>query len=282
MRTEATIFNLVLNYARQNEHIKIVTLEGSRTNINIVNDEFQDYDITFIVDEMASFTSNDLWLSTFGNLIMLQKPEDMELFPPEILGFSYLMFFDDYTKIDLTLVPLNSLDEYLKSDKLIKVLLDKSNLIKTELIPTDIDYHLKKPTARMYDDCCNEFWNLTLYVVKGLCRKEILFAIDHLNVLRNELLRMISWKIGTQYGFKFSIGKNYKFIDKYISAKLWKSVLKTYCMDSYDSVWQALFLCHKLFREVAYKVADFLNYKYPSKYDDNINKYVVEMYSKYR
>ncbi|EOE27306.1 hypothetical protein QA7_02629, partial [Enterococcus faecalis EnGen0084] len=31
-------------------------------------------------------------------------------------------------------------------------------------------------------------WNVTPYVIKGLCRKEILFAIDHLNqILRFEL-----------------------------------------------------------------------------------------------
>lgn len=56
---------------------------------------------------------------------MMQKPEDMELFPPEEKGFSYLMLFDDYNKIDLTLLPLEELDNYLKGDKLIKVLIDK-------------------------------------------------------------------------------------------------------------------------------------------------------------
>ncbi len=45
---------------------------------------------------------------------------------------------------------------------------------------------------RKYDDCCNEFWNVTTYAVKGLCRKEILFAIDHLNqILRHEILGFV-------------------------------------------------------------------------------------------
>ena len=34
------------------------------------------------------------------------------------------MLFDDYNKIDLTLLPLEELDNYLKGDKLIKVLID--------------------------------------------------------------------------------------------------------------------------------------------------------------
>ncbi|EYF71926.1 hypothetical protein V538_02672, partial [Staphylococcus aureus F91077] len=101
------------------------------------------------------------------------------------------------------LLPLEELDNYLKGDKLIKVLIDKDCRIKRDIVPTDIDYHVRKPSAREYDDCCNEFWNVTPYVIKGLCRKEILFAIDHFNqIVRHELLRMISWKVGIETGFK--------------------------------------------------------------------------------
>ena len=36
--------------------------------------------------------------------MILQKPEDMELFPAVEKGFSYLMLFTDDVKIDLTLL----------------------------------------------------------------------------------------------------------------------------------------------------------------------------------
>ena len=122
-------------------------------------------------------------------------------------------------------MPLEELDNYLKGDKLIKVLIDKDCRIKRDIVPTDIDYHVRKPSAREYDDCCNEFWNVTPYVIKGLCRKEILFAIDHFNqIVRHELLRMISWKVGIETGFKLSVGKNYKFIERYISEDLWEKL----------------------------------------------------------
>ena len=49
MRTEKEIYDLVLNFAFQDERIRIVTLEGSRTNVNIPKDNLQDYDITFFV-----------------------------------------------------------------------------------------------------------------------------------------------------------------------------------------------------------------------------------------
>lgn len=258
-----------------------MTLEGSRANINIPKDEFQDYDVTYFVTDVESFTLKDEWLKSFGNIIMMQKPEDMELFPAEEKGYSYIILFDDYNKIDLTLLPLEELGNYLNDDKLIKIILDKDGRIQQAVVPTDMDYHIRKPSAREYDDCCNEFWNTTTYVVKGLCRKEILFAIDHFNqIVRHELLRMISWKVGIETGFKLSVGKNYKFIERYISEDLWEKLLSTYRMDSYENIWEALFLCHQLFRAVSGEVAERLHYAYPE-YDRNITKYTRDMYKKY-
>lgn len=129
MRKEQEMMNIILSIAKQDDRIRIVTIEGSRTNINIPKDEFQDYDITYFVRDMELFTSNDDWLNQFGNIIMMQKPENMELFPPEEKGYSYLMLFDDYNKIDLTLLLLEDLDDYLNADKLIKVLIDKDGRI---------------------------------------------------------------------------------------------------------------------------------------------------------
>ena len=281
MRTEQEIMDTILSVAKSDDRIRIMTLEGSRTNINIPKDEFQDYDTTYFVTDMKSLLSSDDWLSQFGNIIMMQKPESMELFPPEEKGYSYLMLFDDYNKIDLTLLPLEDLDDYLNGDKLIKVLIDKDCRIKRDIVPTDIDYHVRKPSAREYDDCCNEFWHVTPYVVKGLCRKEILFAIDHLNqILRFELLRMMSWKVGIETGFTLSVGKNYKFLDKYIPEDLWNRLLSTYRMDSYENVWKSLFICHQLFREVSKEVAELLGFDYPE-YDKKVIGYVNDMYEKY-
>ncbi|MDF2804384.1 MAG: aminoglycoside adenylyltransferase [Anaerocolumna sp.] len=281
MRTEQEMMSIIFSIAEQDERIRIVTLEGSRTNINIPKDEFQDYDITYFVSNMESFISNDNWLNQFGNIIMLQKPEDMELFPPEQKGYSYLMLFDDYNKIDLTLLPLEDLDDYLNGDKLIQVLIEKDGRIKRDIVPTDIDYHVKNPSEREYDDCCNEFWNVTTYVVKGLCRKEILFAIDHLNqILRFELLRMISWKVGIETGFALSVGKNCKFLDKYIPENLWNRLLSSYNMDFYENVWKSLIICHQLFREVSEEVAELLGFACPE-YNKNITRYTMDMYKKY-
>lgn len=281
MRTEKHIYDMILNFARADERVRMVTLEGSRTNINILPDDFQDYDITFFVSDMQSFTTDDEWLNIFGERLIMQKPEDMELFPAEEKGFSYLMLFCDDVKIDLTLLPLDLIDEYFTWDKLVKILLDKDNRIAQPPIPTDIDYHIQRPTERAFDDCCNEFWNTTPYVVKGLCRREILYAIDHMNnIVRMELLRMVSWWVGTEHGYDFSLGKNYKFLERYIPKKLWERLMTTYRMESYTQMWESLEQCMELFREVSAEVAQRLNYSYPN-YDEKISGYVMRQKEKY-
>lgn len=130
MRTEKEIYDLVLNFAFQDERIRIVTLEGSRTNVNIPKDNLQDYDITF-------------------------------------------------------------------------------------------------------------------------------FVID----------------VGTEKGFNFSLGKNYKFLDKHISKELWDNLLNTYSMSSYEEMWKSFDLCLCLFKKISKKVADSLGYNYPD-YDENVTKYL--------
>lgn len=81
MRNEQEMMTLFVDFAMNDERIRLVTLEGSRTNRNISPDTFQDYDIPYFVTDIDSFKENDQWLNIFGNRLMMQKPEDMELFP---------------------------------------------------------------------------------------------------------------------------------------------------------------------------------------------------------
>lgn len=280
MRSEQEMMNMLISFARNDNRIRLITLEGSRTNKNIPRDSFQDYDISYFVTDMDSFKESDLWLDIFGKRLMMQKPEDMELFPPELGNwFSYLMLFEDGNRIDLTLIPVSEVDDYFsKSDGLVEVLLDKDSLVKNDVIPSDRKYWIKKPTAGEFDDCCNEFWWVSTYVVKGLARKEILFAIDHLSeIARPNLLRMMSWQIGLERGFDFSAGKNYKFINHYLPKEDWETLLSTYSEGSYTNMWEALFTCYELFRKYSKSVAEDIGYRYPD-YDEAITEYTKNIY----
>ncbi|GAA3413303.1 aminoglycoside 6-adenylyltransferase [Paenibacillus hodogayensis] len=275
MRSEQDMMDMLVGFAQNDSRIRLVTLEGSRTNPSIAPDRFQDFDISYFVTDMESFKENEEWLHIFGTRRMMQKPEDMELFPPELGNwFSYIILFEDGNKVDLTLIPIEEVDDYFaNSDGLVEVLLDKDTLIRNEVVASDRAYWIKKPTEREFDDCCNEFWNTSTYVVKGLARKEILFAIDHLNeVVRPNLLRMMAWQIGFEQGYTFSVGKNYKFIDRYLPDEDWETLLSTFSESGYPQMWRALYTCYELFRKYSKTVATSHGYRYPD-YDEAITAY---------
>lgn len=282
MRTQKQLMDKFMEFAIQDNRVRLVTLEGSRTNKNITPDVFQDFDISYFITDLNSFKVDDQWLDTFGKRDMMQKPENMELFPPELGNwFSYIILFEDGNKLDLTLIPINEADDYFtNSDGLVEVLLDKDSLMKEKVIASDKQYWIKKPTAREFDDCCNEFWMVSTYVVKGLMRREILFAVDHLNeVARPNLLRMMSWHIGAVQSYDFSLGKNYKFIDQYLSKDDWETLLSTYMGNSYENMWQSLFTCYQLFRKYSQNTAQHLGYTYPN-YDRVITAYTENLYQR--
>ncbi|MFS0723192.1 aminoglycoside 6-adenylyltransferase [Paenibacillus sp. 1P07SE] len=284
MRSNQDMMALLLGFAERDERIRIVTLEGSRANCNIAPDDYQDYDIAYFVTDMEAFKADDGWLEHFGKRIILQKPEDMELFPPEYGNwFSYLMLFEDGNKIDLTLIPIDELDDYFTgSDGLVEVLMDKDKRISREVVPTDQRYWIRKPTAREFDDCCNEFWFVSTYVVKGLARGELLFAVDHLSgIARPNLLRMMAWHIGAERGYTFSVGKNYKFIDRYLPPEDWQTLLSTYAQEGYPQMWQSLRTCYDLFRRYSREVSEQLGYAYPD-YDEQVTRYTERMYGSTR
>ena len=283
MREENEMMNLFKNIVMNDDTIRLSILDGSRTNTNIPKDDFQDYDISFFVTNMESYKKDDLWLEVFGDLIFMQKPEDMELYPSELGNwFSYIMYFNDGIKIDLTLIPLNELDDYLSnSDGLMEILIDKDNRINKKIDPSDKKYWIKKPSEQEFDDCCNEFWNVSAYVAKGLLRKELFFALDHFNqILRPELLRMMSWEVGIREGFNFSIGKNYKFINNYLPKAELEKLINTYSQSGYIESWESFKLCCELFRAYSKEVASSLGYKYPM-YDEKMTNFTRNIYSNF-
>ncbi|MFE0506790.1 aminoglycoside 6-adenylyltransferase [Peribacillus butanolivorans] len=275
MRTEADMIELILKIAEKDDRVRAVGMNGSRTNTKVPKDVFQDYDIVYIVTEMESFIRDHKWIDVFGERIIMQKPEVMSLFPPELGGrFSYLMQFTDGNRIDLLLVPFDEKDVYCKEDKLTIILMDKDNCLPSIPNPTDVDYWIKKPSTEFFDDCCNEFWWVSTYVAKGLWRKEILYAQEHLNNVRSMLIQMLEWQVGIETNFSVSVGKHGKYLEGFLTEKSWQKLLSTYADGSYDGVWRALYSMCDLFDSTAMYVGKHLNYEYPYENEKSVITYL--------
>ncbi|MFZ3577307.1 aminoglycoside 6-adenylyltransferase [Virgibacillus sp. DJP39] len=263
MRTTEEMMDLILTKAENDEKIRAVMMNGSRVNPNATKDRFQDFDIVYVVSDLESYTNDHAWIDYFGERIIMQMPDEMIL-PPASGNdkFVYLMLFEDGNRIDLTLVSIDLVGQVLEKDSLSEVLIDKDNLFKSLPPANDSDYLITKPTSKLFTDCCNEFWWVSTYVAKGLWREELSYTKYCMEVpVRNMLIRMLEWHIGTQTNFNVSSGKSGKLLEQYLSVEEWEKFVRTYPDGDYSNIWTALFTMCELFLEVSESVAVLFNYK---------------------
>ncbi|MFL6563052.1 MAG: aminoglycoside 6-adenylyltransferase, partial [Bacillus sp. (in: firmicutes)] len=210
MRTESEMYDLILEVA-QDERIRAVYMNGSRTNTNAPQDLFQDYDIVYVVTETASFIKDEQWIHIFGDLLMIQEPDKYKRIGSDTdLGrsYGYLMLFTDGNRIDLHIETKEVMFEGYNKDKLTIPLLDKDNILPQIPAPTDIDYWVKKPTESLFLSCCNDFWWCLQNVAKGIWRDELPYAKQMFEIIiRERLHEMVSWWIGAKNNFQVSTGK---------------------------------------------------------------------------
>ena len=67
MRTDQEILELILETAKKLQ-VDAVAMSGSRTNSQAPKDEFQDYDVVYVVDNLDNLTSDLAWLDQFGHV----------------------------------------------------------------------------------------------------------------------------------------------------------------------------------------------------------------------
>jgi aminoglycoside 6-adenylyltransferase len=275
MRSEQEMLDLILETARNDEHIRAVIMNGSRANPNAPRDPFQDFDVVYVVTDAAAFRNNYEWIQRFGELMILQEPDEMQDPPPnDDAGFAYLMQFTDGNRIDLGIYPLRCLDQ-LKKDSLTLLLLDKDSILGPIPPASESDYLPKQPTAKAFADCCNEFWWVSPYVAKGLWRQEITYAKCMLDeVVRAELMKMLTWHIGIKTRFLKNPGKLGKYFKQYLGPELWELLLRTYSDASYDHTWEALYTMCDLFRIAALHVAEHSGFDYPQGDDERVSAHL--------
>jgi Streptomycin adenylyltransferase. len=280
LRSEAEMMQLILEPAETDDRIRAVIMNGSRTNPGVPCDIFQDYDIVYIVRDVAAFTTNPDWINRFGKRIVMEMPEAMALPPAEKDGhFTYLMLFADGNRIDLTLISANQTDQLMARDSLTQVLLDKDGLIAPFPPSNDRDYLPVRPTARTYADCCTEFWWVSTYVAKGLWRNEITYAKAMADgPVRAMLHQMIRWHIGIAASFTKSAGKEGKYFKNYLSPRLWQTFLSTYSDADAERSWASLFAMCRLFRELGQQIAAHFQFNYSMTTDEKVVAYLKHVH----
>ena len=134
MKTETEMFDVILQTAKALQ-VYAVAMSGSRSNPNATKDEFQDYDVVYIVEDLHALVADLAWLERFGERVI----EQHVLLDHRRL---YLMLFEDGNRIDLTLCPKEHIKEWVDSEADFTVLMTRRDcLLLTHRHPSAIGRH---------------------------------------------------------------------------------------------------------------------------------------------
>ncbi len=263
MRTETEMLDVILQTAKTLQ-VKAVAMSGSRTCPKALKDEFQDYDVVYIVDDLYNLMSDLSWLNKFGKRIIEQEVS---------LGHRrlYLMLFEDGNRIDLTLCPKEYIQEWVDSEAGFTILEDTENLFEAYF--PNLERHWITPaTETDFKNSCNEFWWVSAYVVKGICRNQLIYATDHLyGICQQELLKVLAWQVASDRRV-VDIGKNYKYLFNYLPTEKEKEFSNLLDFSSIDKITQSLFATMELFHQEA----QFLAYKMGFDYDMEVAEKMIQ------
>lgn len=270
MRTEPEMLDLIFQTAKVLQ-VEAVAMSGSRTDTKAPKDEFQDYDVVYVVDDLDNLTSDLSWLEQFGKRMIEQEVT---------LGHRrlYLMLFEDGNRIDLTLCPKDHIQEWVDSEADYTVLKDEKGLF--ESYTTSSQRYWTSPASQTdFEKACNEFWWVSAYVVKGICRKQAIYATDHLyGICQQELLKVLAWRVAADKG-TIDIGKNYKYLFNYLPAEKEKEFSNLLDFSSVDKITQSLYATMELFHQEAQILAQKIGFDYDMKVAEKMIEYAEERLS---
>ena len=267
MRTEIEMLDVILQTAKTLQ-VKAVAMSGSRTDTTAPKDEFQDYDVVYVVDDLDNLTSDLSWLDQFGKRIIEQE---VTLDHRRL----YLMLFEDGNRIDLTLCPKEYIKESVDSEAGFTVLEDPEHLF--EHYSQNLERFWMSPASETdFKNSCNEFWWVSAYVVKGICRKQVVYALDHLyGICQKELLKVLAWQIASDKG-TVDVGKNYKYLFNYLPTEKEKECSDLIDFSSIDKITQSLFATMELFHQESQFLANKMGFNYDKEVAERMIEYAEE------
>ena len=266
-RSEGQMLRLISQTA-QTLKVDAVAMSGSRTDTKAPKDEFQDYDVVYVVDDLDNLTSDLAWLDQFGKRIIEQH---------NILGNRrlYLMLFEDGNRIDLTLCPTEYIQEWVDGEAGFTVLEDEKGLFEP-YSPSPQRYWTSSASAIDFENACNEFWWVSAYIVKGICRHQVIYATDHLySICQQEVLKVLAWQVASDRG-AVDIGKNYKNLFNYLPAEKEKEFSNLLDFSSLDKITQSLLTTMQIFHQEAQILAQKMGFDYDKEVAEKMIEYAKE------
>lgn len=273
-------------WAEGKDSIRAMILTSTRANPNADVDEFSDYDVILVVQDIHPFYEDKAWLQDFGDVLVTYW-DPIYLAPDYgIEQVGSVIQYADGLHIDFTLWPVEMVNRIRESNKFPDdldvgyiVLLDKDNITTGLKPPTYTVYIPKKPTEKAYHKVIEDFFSDVPYVAKCLIRDELLPAKWCLDFdMKHIFLRqMLEWRMELDHSWAEPTGNLGIGLKKKLPSEIWSKLEKTYTGADIDQNWSALFNTMLLFREVAIDVAKGLGFTYSYELDQRVTTFLEGM-----
>lgn len=262
--TYEEMYDLILKTGEGDERIRAVTMEGSNVTPGAVHDKYSDFDVTFFVTDIRPFTTDKDYMKRFGDILIMQQPDDYYAEPYDYNGrkrFAYLTQYKDGNRIDLTFIDISNIKEQTEFHEPRTVLINKDNFPELCDIDSKEAFYIRKPGEFEFFNTVNEFRWISNYATKGLCRDEFFYARNAMEkLMMNMFMKMINWKVGIDNDFKVTTGSASKYLKNYLTEEEMTRFKAMFASGDYADMWNKLFLMYDYFEELSIYVADKLGF----------------------
>ena len=264
--------------------VRAMLLTSSRADPKAHLDLFSDYDVILVVTDIHPFFEDRTWLQDFGQVLVVYR--DPIRLDYGLEAFAYITQYEDGTKIDFTLWPVETLSRVKAGSELphcldvgYAVLLDKDRLTDGLRPPTYRAFIPDPPTEIAYQTLVEEFFHEATYVAKHLWRDDLMAAkynLDH--AMKHDNLRvMLEWRFEIDHHWSVKPGDYGKGLKKRLDREIWTELENTYVGAGLAENWEALFKTISLFRRIAIQVGTELGYAYPQELDLRVTSYLQKV-----
>jgi aminoglycoside 6-adenylyltransferase len=282
---EDAVLRRIVRWAEGEEIVRAVLLTSTRARAGATVDALSDYDVIFYASDPARLLGDGSWAEGLGPVLVQMPSRGRE---HAWNAPTRLVLYEDGTKIDFTVLPVDALRALSDAPGLpeeldagYRVLLDKDGLAAALPAATGSAYVLRPPTQEELTAVVEEFWWETTYVAKNLWRGELLPARYSLEcVLKLDLLRrMLEWRVALGHGGAYRPGVLGRGLQALLAPEHWSALEATYAGAETEEGWRALSRTIELFRTVAIDVARELALEYPHRLDEKMTRYLERIRS---
>ncbi len=128
-----------------------------------------------------------------------------------------------------------------------------------------------QPVSSEFDDSITEFFWVSTYVLKGILRGELLYANTFFeSIVREELYRLLTWRIGRDTDFSLSVGKAHKRLPAYF-----EGIESLYDLSDLTRTGQALSTALKMANDLLPSLSHDLQLTYDVATVDRTTDYIL-------